>query len=693
MLRILTIATLSAAVLASSCRASGPTPLVKEHDDAGDGTIVIDGGTDVGDDTDAPEVSPHALLAVQPPHGPFSGGTRVLLRGNGFDAHARVWFGDTEIDAADVLVVDAHRIQITAPPGEPGLVDVAVQNGDDESTRVALSGGYAYDAVYADPSSGPTSGGTLVTLHGENTHFDATTQVSIDENSCEVVEVKSATELVCRAPAGTPGVKPIRVTESDGTSLDVLDAFTYGDTDNGYRGGLSGDPLSSNLKVLVFDSVAGNAIGGASVILGSDGARVSRTDKTGVAAFSDDDLGPAQTVTVAAHCFQPVTFVDVPVDSLTIYLDPVLSPDCFNPQGDLESGGGTPVRASVLAGELVWPASEELGQSPGWNNVPPPKSESEHQVAYVFQLASDPTARFSLPSASDAVTPITQDSTGYRFTLATAPGSYSLYALAGIENDARVPPVFTPYAMGLVRGVSAPAGRTVDDVFIRIDVPLDQSLTLSIDGPEPTSQGPDRLQAAVAVRVGAEGYAILPQGNVEALLGSTQTAQFVGVPALSGSLAGTSYVTAVSAVTGKSGGMPMSTLAWLETTATDKPIAVGPFVEVPVLTEPEVNGTWNGRDLRWSFAASGLDASLAIVDVETAGGLYDWRIVAPGDARSVELPDLGAVNPDLAWPTGQQTIVITRAQIKDFQYSALRYRDITDRGWTAYAANQFLSNY
>jgi len=88
-----------------------------------------------------------------------------------------------------------------------------------------------------------------------------------------------------------------------------------------------------------------------------------------------------------------------------------------------------------------------------------------------------------------------------------------------------------------------------------------------------------------------------------------------------------------------------------------------------------------------------LAADLSVLEIVSSSGLYDWRIVAPANVRSVTLPDLGAVSPVLAWPKGAQAISISLAKVRAFDYSNLRYRDLTDAGWTAYASDAFFASY
>ncbi len=322
---------------------------IKDEEDSGPPVIEVDGGA--GTTGKPPDASPHAVLGVSPAHGPASGGTLALIRGNGFASDARVWFGDVELESDSVVAVDAERIQVTVPPGDAGAVDLVVQNGDDESTRGVLRGGYTYDRFHADPPNGPTAGGTLIRLLGEDTGWTKSTKVEIDQNPCEIQEFVGPTELTCRVPPGTAGAKPVRTVTGDET-IDVLDAFAYVNSDNGNRGGISGDALDQNLSVLVFDDYTGEAIDGASVIVGADLDLVAETNGDGVAVISDSSLEGKATVTIAKHCFQPMTFVDVPAERLTVYLEPVLSASC-GAGGGIPGGGGTPGRASSIDGELV----------------------------------------------------------------------------------------------------------------------------------------------------------------------------------------------------------------------------------------------------------------------------------------------------------------------------------------------------
>ncbi len=116
--------------------------------------------------------------------------------------------------------------------------------------------------------------------------------------------------------------------------------------------------------------------------------------------------------------------------------------------------------------------------------------------------------------------------------------------------------------MGLVRGVAAAAGETKSNVYIQIDTDLDHALTLELNPPSVTARGPDRVQAYASVQVGSEGYAPLPNGFISQNLPLAGPLSFVGVPTLTGSLLGTSYIATARAVTGQAGSTPRSVVAW-----------------------------------------------------------------------------------------------------------------------------------
>ncbi len=694
-LSLLWLFALLSATSVGACIASAPEGVHRQtdQDNTGGGpSINFDGGTFVLDAAPEAAVSdPYAIIGADPPHGPFTGGQRVFIRGNGFTSKTRVFFGDVEADASTMVPVDPTRLQIVAPPGTAGPVTLSVQKADDTSTRRELVGGYSYDALYANPALGPVAGGTVIEIIGQGTSWGDATTVKIGGKACTTLVVNGPTSLSCTVPKGTPGAKPILVDAGDGSSIVVLDAYTYEDSANGFKGGLSGAPLAGNLKVLVYDNYTGDPVVGAHVIVGDNMATglIGQADATGVAVFSDPSLNTPRTVTIAGKCHSPIAFVDVPVNTVTVYLDPVLSPACAS-AGDPPPVGGKPGLTGAIAGELVWPGNVEFKKSP-WITVPA-AAAGERQAAYLFLANSDPTAGFQLPQSSSAVLPDAPGELGYEFQIKANPGNRAVYALAGIEDQSQVPPRFTAYVMGMVKGVSVQPGYSTPDVYIMMDKTLDQALTMEVSPPAPGPKGPDRVRATVSVMLGNDGFAILPAGLKSPLLPVSAPIQFVGLPALDGALLGSTYLSTARAVTGAQASAPMSVVGRLMTNSTSTPVVVDGFVGVPLLSTPLPGAAWDGRHLTTSYGGGGSAIDLTVYDIAAGNGLMSFTIVVPKGAHSIEVPDLSVFPfPEGALPTGPITIGVYGGRVNGFSYGALRYRDIRPSGMSAYALDYFNS--
>jgi hypothetical protein len=218
-------------------------------------------------------------------------------------------------------------------------------------------------------------------------------------------------------------------------------------------------------------------------------------------------------------------------------------------------------------------------------------------------------------------------------------------------------------------------------------------LSLELSAPTITARGPNRMQASASIQVGSEGFAPLPNGYISRALPLSGGLSFVGVPTLSGSLLGTSYIATARAVTGETGGTPRSVVGLVSATSTSQPLLIDQFVQVPVLVSPAPNTAWNGTALSSKRSAGGSAVDLVVYDIESAGGLVAWTVIAPDSSPSFSVPDLNAISPDLGLVPGPLTITVSAAHISDFAYGALTYRDTTQRGWTAYATDVFYASY
>jgi len=679
---------LAAAVgTAGACLPGSGPPLDFIHDDAGPpppASLGDDasarGDVDLGD--------PFAVTGLQPSHGPWTGGTRTVIAGRGFSSNVRVWIGPTQLDPSSVVASDPTHVAVVTPAGAPGPADVRIRNVATAQERT-LSAGFFYDSFVVQPDTGSTTGGTRIALRGSGTHWNPGSTVTVGGKPCTGVTFTDATDLSCSTPPAAAGSQDVTVTNPDGSIDQARDAFVYADSPDGYRGGLYGGALAGTLHVLAFDSWTGTPLAGGRAIAGSSlaSAVVGTFDANGVVQLTDPSLTGHVTVTVAAKCHQPMTYVDVPVDTVTAYLDPVLDPSCA--QGDPPSTGNwIPQDYGEIDGELVWQGGMEVSRG-AWTNVPAPSGPNERQAAYVFTAGGSAVASFVLPPPSSATTPASDGQLGYAYALPVSPGNQTIYALAGLEDVSTTPRRFEAYAMGVVRGVAAYPNTKTTGVYVPMTTVFDHALTTVPQPPASTPRGPDRLVTTLALDLGAGSFAALPLGQATTLLPAPSQVDFVGIPALDGTLAGASYELNAAAVTGAGQGVPLSAVARIETTDANDPLTVGGFLPVPTIVQPS-SGTWGGTHV--ALQASGA-IDLVVVGVSSADGLVNWQIVAPGTDPSFDLPDLTQVPGVGTLVHGPITTTISIARLDQFTYGALRTGQLYAGAWNAYAQDVVTGSY
>ncbi|HSL82846.1 MAG TPA: IPT/TIG domain-containing protein, partial [Thermoanaerobaculia bacterium] len=151
------------------------------------------------------------VFSVTPASGPNEGGTRVTINGEGFQAPVQVFFGSGSSAAnftgieASVQSVTANQIVVLTPAAtgfgqdnQNQTVDILVKNLDTGFATVApLAFQYGTKVIItaAGPGSGPYTGGTLVTIHGQG--FDEPVAVSLGGVGQPVISV-TGTQIVFR---------------------------------------------------------------------------------------------------------------------------------------------------------------------------------------------------------------------------------------------------------------------------------------------------------------------------------------------------------------------------------------------------------------------------------------------------------------------------------------------------------------
>jgi hypothetical protein len=167
------------------------------------------------------------LTSINPSSGLLAGGESVTIFGNRLGNVTDVKFGPTT--ATSFTVVNSSTITAIVPPRPVGSVNVFATNS---SGTNAASVVYTYSAVPLpvptitdiNPSTGPTSGGTLVNLVGTN--FTSATNVTFNGVAGTGISVISDTSIEITTPAGTAGAAVVVVTTPVGTGS-TSNQFTY----------------------------------------------------------------------------------------------------------------------------------------------------------------------------------------------------------------------------------------------------------------------------------------------------------------------------------------------------------------------------------------------------------------------------------------------------------------------------------
>lgn len=658
----------------------GPGPGLREKDDASAPPSSLD-DLDADKKLDVDLGDAFAILGLNPSHGPFSGGTRTVLSGRGFPSNLRVWIGGVEVDRSAVLASEPTRAAVTSPPGAPGPAEVRIRD-DRTALERSLPAGFFYDAFAVEPDTGGTSGNTRVLLKGNGTQWAAGTTVDFGGKPCTNVTVADATHLECITPAGQPGAVDVTVTVPSQPAAQARDAYTYNDSPDGFRGGLSGGILSGSLEVIALDDWTGLPIPGATVIVGGDlsSAKTAQTNGQGVAQLSDQSLTGKVTVTLAEKCHQPQTFVDVPVERVTAYLSPRLDLSCAS--GDPPSVSGKGKDGGVAQGELLFGAMGDVQTRGDWAGVPAATHAGERRAAYVFVATSYLDGSFSLPPASAAVTEQSQGTKGFGYSVAWYPGNNTIYAVAGLEREAPDGGTreFDAFAMGVVRGVPMQPKTLTSGVDVPMNLLLSHAVQIAPQPPASTYRGPDRVRGRIALTLGPSLYGFLPQGEALAFLPNPGVMTFTGQPPLIGDLTAESYVLGAAAVSGAAQQPPASVVQKLKTSNANTPIAITGFVPVPTPVAPGA-GAWSGRHV--TVQTSGTFDLLETL-VSSGGGLVRWSIHSPANA-DFDVPDLAAAGTKLGLVKGAIATTTYAARVDGFAWSKLRYGWLSSGAWSAFA--------
>jgi hypothetical protein len=227
------------------------------------------------------------VTSLTPSSGPVTGGTVVDITGTGLAGATAVAFGGVP---ATFAVLSGTVVRATSPAHAAGSVPVTVQTSGGTSVPVS----YTYVplpppplVVAVDPLTGPTAGGTAVTITGIG--FNGATEVSFGGTAATTFSVSSDTSISATTPAHDAGLVSVSVTTPGGTST-VAGLFTY-------------TPLPPPEPVVVLVTPAtGSTAGGTEVtITGTGFTGATAVSFGGTAATFTVDSDTSISATTPAH--------------------------------------------------------------------------------------------------------------------------------------------------------------------------------------------------------------------------------------------------------------------------------------------------------------------------------------------------------------------------------------------------------
>jgi hypothetical protein len=160
---------------------------------------------------------------ISPSTGPASGGTAVTITGTGFDSDAEVTIGGSTL--LDAVITPTSITGIT-PPRPDGSKEVRVTNPDDDLSATTT---FVYlappEITTVSPAVGPASGGTVVTINGDNFSVDA--EVFFGGTPAQSVLWEADSQLLVGSPEHAVGTFEITVVNGDGQSATKNQAFRF----------------------------------------------------------------------------------------------------------------------------------------------------------------------------------------------------------------------------------------------------------------------------------------------------------------------------------------------------------------------------------------------------------------------------------------------------------------------------------
>ncbi len=196
-------------------------------------TVTTPAGTGTGSGLYTYGAAVPTVTSILPNTGTTQGGTLVTITGTGFSGTPLVTING--IAAGNVVVTSPTTLTAVTPAGtgsnDPVIVITSVGPSAPANLYSFVAPANAppppaptINAGGINPSSGPTAGGTLITITGTN--LSGATAVTVGGNPATLVTVLNATTVTAVTPPGTAGAQNVIVTTPGGTNA-TPGQFTY----------------------------------------------------------------------------------------------------------------------------------------------------------------------------------------------------------------------------------------------------------------------------------------------------------------------------------------------------------------------------------------------------------------------------------------------------------------------------------
>ena len=590
---------------------------------------------------------------IDPTVGDADGGETVTVTGVGLEQTERVTFGGVQGD----FTVDGDDLTVTTPPGEPGVVDLVVDDGD--RPRV-IEEGFTYETApeiwSMQPSRGAVAGDTYVTLQGRG--LLGATEVEVEGESAEQLENLDPYNVAFRTPPASSTGDHTVTLHTDVDSANAPYPFVYFDPATSF-GGAWGPPVDGDLNVTVLN-FDGTPVGGAFVMVGTDPDTPYQgfANAGGQITFSSPDVIGPLTVTATAAEMSTFTVREIDAQNLTLILNPT-DPE----QGDPDEL--PPIPMSHFEGTVT-----VEGKTPD----PDGATQINHTKV---RTTTNTIGSWQMPPGDQSDI---EGGEGDYVTRANI-GDMALVALCGWYDEDT--DQFTPKLMGVQRNLSTANGDRVD-VDLECDIPLDASLPVQLLDAVYAPDGPTLNEITPYLDFGYEGVFEMP--NTTTGLSDILTVE--GLPTPEGDLQNVTFAADVGSFT--NGSMP-----YTRTTVTDIADVGGLFTTPPLVAVPEMIDPLPGGaidDQIWLGQKGSNSPDFVYLSLNNAMGLPVWSFVIPGDDVFVPMPEFPSFSElsadERPTPYGHYDLyaLAYAPRISGFDYNAFTWYDLQRSQWSTYAA-------